>query len=363
MALTLRTGIEMAGGRIEILRRVVIAGLALGALFCAVAVPLRAEEVLRVFATTPDLGSLAREVGGDRVAVVTMVQGPEDPHFAPARPSWIKELSRADLYVQNGLELEIGYAPLLQRGARNAAVLPGGAGYLDASTAIVPIDVPSGTIDRSMGDVHPFGNPHYLLDPLNGLAVAAVLRDKLGALRPADASLFAEGYDAFHRRVAEGLVGAELAAKYEAEKLATLHELGKLEKFLDGTGEREKLGGWLGRMAPLRGTKVVDDHRLWPYFARRFGIEIVGDLEPKPGIPPTTSHLTALVERMRAQNVKAVIASPYYDPRHARFVAEATGAAVVPLSHQVGGRPQVSDYFGNIDYNVRTLAQALEDGR
>jgi ABC-type Zn uptake system ZnuABC Zn-binding protein ZnuA len=241
-------------------------------------------------------------------------------------------------------------------------VQPGGPGYLDASTAITPLEVPAGSVDRSMGDVHPYGNPHYLLDPLNGLKVAAAIRDKLSQLRPADAAYFAGRYDAFRRHVAEGLVGATLAGKYDAEKLATLYEFGKLDKFLDGSGERAQLGGWLGRMAAHRGAKVVDDHRMWPYFARRFGVEIVGDLEPKPGIPPTTSHLTELVGQMKAEGVKAIIACPYYDPRHARFVSDATQAVVAPLSHQVGGRPESSDYWSNVDYNVRTLAQALEGG-
>jgi ABC-type Zn uptake system ZnuABC Zn-binding protein ZnuA len=322
----------------------------------------RAQEPVRAFATTPDLASLAREVGGEEVAATAMVYGPEDPHFAPARPSWIKELSQADLYLQNGLELEIGYAPLLLQNARNKKVLPGSAGYVDASAAITPLQVPTVPIDRSMGDVHPFGNPHYLLDPLNGLKAAKLILDKLRDLRPERDAYFVGRYDDFRRRIGEGLVGNELATKYDAEKLALLFEHGKLAAFLERTGERGKLAGWLGRMMPHRGARVVDDHRMWPYFAARFGIEVVGDLEPKPGIPPSTSHLTELVALMRARGVKAVIAAPYYDPRHARFVAEATGAKVAPLSHQVGGRPEAADYVAMIEYNVKTLADALDGG-
>jgi ABC-type Zn uptake system ZnuABC Zn-binding protein ZnuA len=187
-----------------------------------------------------------------------------------------------------------------------------------------------------------------------------LIRDRLSALRPAKAQLFEQNFHEFRRKMMAALVGDELAAKYDAEKLALLYEHGQLDAFLERTGEKEKLGGWLGSMAPVRGAKVVDDHRMWPYFARRFGVEVLGDLEPKPGIPPTTSHLTDLVELMRAQGVKAVIASPYYDVRHARFVAEATGARIVPLTHQVGGRPGTEDYLDMVDYNVRTLAEALK---
>jgi ABC-type Zn uptake system ZnuABC Zn-binding protein ZnuA len=338
---------------------------AVGGLLCSVMVAgfppafAGADAPIRVFATLPDLGSLAKEVGGDAVSVVNMVEGSEDPHFAPARPSWIKELSKADVYVQVGMELEMGYASVLLQNARNRNVLPGNSGYIDASTVITPLEVPAGPVDRSMGDVHPFGNPHYLLDPINGLKVARLLRDRFREIRPGKSTYFDERFDDFRRRIGVRLVGADLAAKYDAEKLARLYEFGKLAAFLEKTGETDRLGGWLGQMAPVRGAKVVDDHRLWPYFGHRFGIEIIDDLEPKPGVPPTTAHLTQLVEVMRNQGVKAIITSPYYDPRHARFLSEATGATIVPLSHQVGGRPGTGDYLGMIDYNVQTLVGAL----
>lgn len=315
---------------------------------------------LRVFATVTDLGSLAREVGGDQVAVDVMTKGREDPHFLEAKPSFIKQLSQADLYLQVGLELEVGYAPLLLQNARNGRILPGNRGYLDCSGAITALEVPSGPVDRSLGDVHPYGNPHYLLDPLNGLKVAALIRDRLSELRPEGQAHFAERYAAFRRRLEAALVGEALAQKYDASKLALLFELGKLDVFLEQQGDAEKLAGWLRLLRAHRGAKVVDDHNLWPYFTRRFGLVVIGHMEPKPGIPPTTSHLTALIDRMRAEKVRLILAAPYYDPRHARFVAEATGAAVVYLSHQVGGRNGTDDYLSLIDYNVRQVAGALE---
>jgi ABC-type Zn uptake system ZnuABC Zn-binding protein ZnuA len=359
----LRSGPHLLGRVVAGLRRAAeaLGVLALGVM--AMAPPARADDVLRVFATTPDLGSLVREVGGDRVAVVEMVKGREDPHFAEARPSFIKELSRADLFVEVGLELEAGYAPLLLDSARNAAVLPGSPGFVDASRAIAALDVPQGPVDRSMGDVHAAGSPHYLLDPVRGFAVAALLAAKMSELRPASADHFRARLDAFRTRLAAALAGPALAAKYDAFKLAELASRGGLAAFLESQGDRAALGGWLGAMLPLAGTKVVDDHAVWSYFVARFGLVVVGHLEPKPGIPPTTAHLREVVERMKAEGVRAVIASPYYDPRHARLVSQATGAKVLELAHQTGGRDGAGSWIEMIDYNVRTAAAALSAAR
>lgn len=322
-----------------------------------------ADAPLRVFATTTDLGDIVRQVGGERVSVVEMVGGREDAHFAEAKPSFIKELSQADLFVEVGLELEVGYVPLLLDNARNARVLPGGAGFVDASRAIVPLDVPGGAVDRSMGDVHAYGSPHYMLDPLRAFDVAKLVAARLADLRPEDAATFTARLEDFRQRLCTALVGAALAAKYDAFKLALLAEQGGLAAFLDQQGDRQALGGWLGAMLPLWGTRVVDDHAMWTYFARRFGLVIVDHLEPKPGIPPTTAHLKEVIDRMKADGVKAVLASPYYDPRHAAFVAAATGAKVLDLAHQVGGRDGTDNYIAMIDYDVRTTAAALAGAR
>ncbi|MFN8643447.1 MAG: metal ABC transporter substrate-binding protein [Candidatus Binatia bacterium] len=332
-----------------------------GALLAALAaaLPAGAAEPLSVVATVPELGALVRAVGGDRVAVTVLAKPTEDPHFVEARPSYVKALSGADLYVQVGLDLEAGYAPVLLTGARNPAILAGQKGYLDASTAITPLDVPSGPVDRSMGDVHPRGNPHYLLDPLLGLKVAAQLRDALSALRPADAATFAANYEAFRQQLDDDLVGAPLAKKYGAAKLATLAEYGKLLPFLEQQGDAAELGGWLGALAPYHGAKAIDDHPIWPYFARRFGIEIVGHLEPKPGVPPTTRHLQEIVDQVRAEQVPLLLAAAYYDPRHADFVANQTGARVVRMANQAGSRPGTDAYLAMVDYNVQQVAAAL----
>ncbi len=314
---------------------------------------------LQVCATIPDLGNLAQEIGGDIAKVTVFAKSQEDPHFVEARPSFIKALSQADLYVQIGMELEIGWAPVLLQNARNGRVLQGEQGFLDASKAIVPIEVPTGPVDRSMGDVHPAGNPHYLLDPLNGLLVARLIKDKLAGLRPEKKEFFEEQYQAFNRKMGRALVGEKLAGKYEFEKVALLYEAGRLGPFLKEQKEDSPLGGWLQIMSPYFGSKVVADHNMWPYFGRRFGISVVGFLEPKPGLSPTTKHLQTIIEMMRAQGIKVIISSPYFDPRHAQFVSKNTGAKIANLAHQVGARPGTGDYLEMVDYNVRQLAKAL----
>jgi len=318
---------------------------------------------IRVAATVPELGSLAREIGGDQVSVTVFAKGTEDPHFVEAKPSFIKALSQADLYIQVGMDDEVGWAPVLLQNARNGKVLPGAPGHLDTSTVVTPLEVPTGPMDRSMGDVHPSGNPHYLLDPLNGLKAAQLIRDKLSELRPVKRQYFAERYDAFRQRLSRALVGDALAQKYDIERLALLQEQGRLASFLKQQGEDTLLGGWLGAMRPYAGTKVVDEHSLWPYFSRRFGIQVIGHMEPLPGVPPTTKHLGELVERMRAEKVPLVLTSVFYDPRHARFVSERTGAKVVNMAHQVGAREGTDDYLSMIDYNVRQVVAALGGGR
>jgi zinc/manganese transport system substrate-binding protein len=318
-------------------------------------------QTLRVCATVPELGSLTREIGGEHVTVSTFAKGTEDPHFVEAKPSFIKTLSDCDLYVQGGMGLESGWVPVLLQNARNGKILPGAPGYVDASIVIAPLEVPTTPVDRSMGDVHPSGNPHYLSDPLNGLKVAALLRDKLSVLQPGDAKYFSDRYVNFRQRVGTALVGEELTKKYEFEKLALLFEHGKLGDFLQSQGDAASLSGWLALMDHSFGAKVVADHNMWPYFARRFGLTIVDYLEPKPGIPPSTAHLNALVRTMKVSRVKAVLASAYYDPRYASFVAQNTGAKVVPMANQAGARPGTEEYLSMVDYNVRQVAAALGD--
>ena len=316
-------------------------------------------EPLRVCATIPELGGLASEVGGEEVSVTVFAKPSEDPHFVQGKPSFIKELSKADLLLVAGLELEIGWVPLLVRGARNERIREGEVGYLDLSTSIVPLDVPSGEIDRGMGDVHPLGNPHYLLDPANGLAVARAIKDRFAMLRPEAAEGFERRYGAFRSKLASAFVGDKLAAKYEIEKLLELQSLGGLYKFLEQQGESQDLSGWLAKMRPYAGSVVVADHNLWPYFARRFNLNIAGYLEPKPGVQPTTKHLEELIQRMNRERIGVILANPYYDPRHAKFVAERTRAKVAEMAHQMGSRLNSDDFLSWSEYNISTILKNL----
>jgi ABC-type Zn uptake system ZnuABC Zn-binding protein ZnuA len=331
-------------------------GIVVGAFGVAAAAPVR------VVATVPDVAALVRAVGGDEVSVTVLAKPTEDPHFVEARPSFVKALSEADLLVLVGMDLEQGYLPLLLRNARNGRILGDAAGYVDCSRAVTILETPSGPVDRSMGDVHPFGNPHYLPDPINGLRVARLLRDRLADARPEARDGFERRTADFTRRLGERLVGAPLAAKHDVEKLAALADRGRLDDFLAGQGDAGALGGWLGRLRPLHGAKVVDDHNVWAYFARRFGLDVVGHMEPKPGIPPTTHQLELLVGLMKGQHVRLVLASVFYDPRHAAFLAENTGARIVPMANQPGARPGTEDYLAWIDYNVRQVGDAFGKG-
>ncbi len=337
-------------------------GPALAALVACSAISIAAPalaEPLRVFTTVPDLAAIAHEVGGDRITTFSAVAGTEDAHFAEAKPSYIKELSRADVYIEIGLELEIGYAENLLLNSRNAKVLAGTPGHIVAASAVAPLDLASGPISRAMGDVHAFGNPHFNVDPLSGLGVAELIRNRLSEIRPADADYFAHRTATFRDEVGKRLVGATLHAKYDGTKLALLAQRGRLGEFLEAQGDAGSLGGWLGALASYEGAKVVDDHPIWPYFARTFGIEIAGHLEPKPGIQPTTAHLKQVIDRMKAEHIGVLLKSAYYDERHARFVAQATGARIAVLAHQVGALPGTNTYLDMIDVNVRALVEAL----
>jgi ABC-type Zn uptake system ZnuABC Zn-binding protein ZnuA len=346
------------------LRRCRIPGFSVALLLVAMFESPLPADPLEVCTTVPDLGSLCEEIGGDEVDVTSFTKGPQDPHFMEARPSFIKALSRADLFLQVGLDLEIGWAPRLLLGSRNPKVQRGASGFFDASTAgIQPLDRPAGVVDRTLGDVHALGNPHYLLDPINGLKVASAIRDRLLLLRPEKKAYFDARYDGFAKRLGASLLGKRLVEKYDPEKALRLYELGGLEAFLKEQGDQDLLGGWVARLAKFRGTAVVGDHNMWPYFAKRFGLEIVGYLEPKPGIAPTTRHLAALVGQMKALDVKGILAVVYFDSRHARFVAENTGAKVIELAHQCGSRPGTDDYLSMVEYNVAQLEAAFGEKR
>jgi zinc/manganese transport system substrate-binding protein len=305
-----------------------LAALVPVALFSAAALAataLPATAALRVVATTEDLAALTREVGGDRVTVDALARGYQDPHFVEPKPSFLLKLHRADLLVVVGRELEVGWLPALTRQSRNNAIQPGAPGYLDTSLTARILDIPTGQITRAMGDVHPQGNPHFWLDPANGRRVAVALRDKLSELARGDADYFAERYADFDRRLAE------------AE------------------------GRWDVAMAPYRGLQVVTYHRSWPNFCERFGLEVVGYVEPRPGIPPSPGHVLDLVEEMRRKNVKLLIVEPYFDLKTPRKVARETTARVLVLFPSVGGEKGIDTYIDLFQRDVELLTEAIRE--
>jgi zinc/manganese transport system substrate-binding protein len=288
-------------------------------------VPARAQGKLNVIATTEDLGSIARDVGGDHIVVDSIAKGYQDPHFVEAKPSFILKLQKADLLVVVGRELEIGWLPPLIQQSRNAKIQPGGEGYLDASSQAKILEIPQGQITRAMGDVHPFGNPHYWLDPENGKAIAMEIVTKLSQLRPSDKAYFEQ----------------------------------RLADFTNRLNDAEKR--WAATMAPYKGLKVVTYHRSFPNFTDRYGLEVVGYVEPRPGIPPSPSHTLELMQEMKRQSVKIIMVEPYFDLKTPNAIARETGARVVVLAPSVGGTKEVTDYFKLFDYDITSMVAAIKE--
>ncbi|MDA0374875.1 MAG: metal ABC transporter substrate-binding protein [Planctomycetota bacterium] len=324
---------------------------------------LPAQTALSVCATTPNLGALIRTVGeGTPIEVKVFARATQDPHFVRALPSFIKELSQADLFVLVGLELESGWVPALLDQARNADVLPGGRGYFDASTAIRPLGVPNVDVDRTFGDIHARGNPHYLVDPVSGSMVADALADRMGQLLPAHRERFRANAAALRSELGAMLVGEELAAAYDFRKLAQLRAAGRLRAFLEAQEQGDALGGFYGAIPEGEDLPVLADHDAWRYVAATMGLRTIGFLEPRPGIPPTTAHLRSLVDLAAAEKPKALLHAPYFEARAIAFVVEATGVSPVELAHQVGALPGTEDYVALVRTNLGRIVACLTSG-
>ena len=304
--------------------------LALGvALACAaspalVAVAHAGAKPLQVVTTTEDLAAIAREVGGDRVQASALARGYQDPHFVDAKPSYMVQLKKADLFVQVGRDLEVGWAPGLLNGARNPRILPGAPGFVDASAQVSILEIPA-SVSRSQGDVHPYGNPHYWLDPRNGIPIARAIRDGLARVSGADADLFARRCAAFEARVTS--------------------ETARLE-------ERARALG-------LAGMKVVTYHRSWSYFAAAFGLDVVNFVEPRPGIPPSPGHVQSLVAQMKQAGVKLLVMEDFFDPRLPKKISQDTGVPLAVLPTSVGAEESIRTYFGLFEHQLDLIAAAL----
>jgi len=282
----------------------------------------KAEAKLNVVATTPDLASIARAVGGDLIEVTAIARPAEDPHFVDARPSFIRLLNQADVLIEGGAQLEAGWLPPLVDSARNAHISVGAPGRISASEGISLLEIPT-VLDRSMGDVHPMGNPHYLLDPVNAKIAAATIKVGLCAADHLNCTQYEEGLRRFTAAI------------------------------------DTKLPEWQETLRGVRGTKVVTYHKDFDYFAARFGLVVVDTLEPKPGIPPSPTHLSELVPKMRSQGVRLILAEPNRERQNPEFVAANTGARIVLLPIMPGGKEAV-DYIDLIDYDVTQISNAMK---
>lgn len=287
------------------------------------ALPLVAQAKINAVATTPDLGSIAEMIGGKLVTVTSLARPTEDPHFVDAKPSFILKLNRADALIEGGAELEIGWLPALLENARNPKIAEGMPGRISCVEGVELMDVPA-TLDRSKGDIHAMGNPHYLTDPINAKIAA--------------------------RHICDGFVALD-AKNAEAYR-------GNLAKF--NTLVDERLAAWEKILAPYQGTRLVAFHNTWPYFARRFHLKIDLFLEPKPGIPPTPTHMAEIIDTMKAEHLRAIIVEPYQNRKTAEKAANATHSVILDFTQYPGGaKGAEGGYMELMDYLVNTLAKTL----
>jgi zinc/manganese transport system substrate-binding protein len=286
--------------------------------------PAAQAAKLNVVTATTDMAALAQEVGGDKIDVESIAKGYQDPHFVEAKPSFLLKLRRADLLIVVGLQLEIGWLPPLITQSGNPKIQPGAAGYFDASQFAEILDIPTGPVTRAMGDVHPLGNPHYWLDPENGRRIAKGISEKLAQMDPGDAAYFQQRYDDFAKRLA--------AAEQK----------------------------WDVAMKPYHGRKVVTYHNSFPNFAKHFDLNVIGYVEPRPGIPPTPSHTFELIGLMKRENCKVILVEPYFDLKTPNSIASQTGGKVVQYMPSVGGEKDVTDYFKLFDYDIDLLTKAFQ---
>ena len=288
------------------------------------AAPPPAAAALRVVSSIPTLGSLAKEVGGDRVEVESLGKGFQDPHFVEPKPSLMVVLNRADLLLYVGLELEIGWLPPLVLGSRNPKIQTGEPGSLDCSRAIPVLDVPTTKVDRSMGDIHPQGNPHYWLPPSNAKIIAREIAQRLSQIDPPGAGAYQKNLAAFNDRVDA------------AEKK------------------------WQPMIAKVRGTKIVTYHKSWTYLSQWLGLQETGYLEPKPGIPPDPDHLFRLIQAMRSEHVQLLLAEDFYNLNTARLVAQKAGAKLLALPTDVGAKPEIKDWFVLVETILKQLSSNVQ---
>ncbi len=278
---------------------------------------------IKVVTTTTDMKSIAELIGGNKVSVLSIATGYQNPHFVDPKPSYIISLTKADLFVTVGLDLETGWSPQLLSSSRNTKIQKGTAGYVDASEGVNLLQIPN-AVNKAEGDIHIYGNPHYWLDPINGKAIARNIANGLERVDPANKSYYEANLQSFNSRI------------------------------------DAKLKEWQSKMLPFKGAKIIAYHNEWVYFETRFGLQIMDFMEPKPGIPPTPSQLVKVIKEVKANTIKVIISSPYFTTSSSDVVAKQTGVKELTLATSVNAFDSIKDYFGLFDFNIEQLTNALK---
>ena len=295
----------------------ILTALFIGIFLSANAAPIKVVTIIA------DLKSIAELIGGNKVSVMSIATGYQNPHFVDPKPSYIINLSKADLFVTVGLDLETGWSPQLLSSSRNNKIQKGAAGYVDASAGVTLYQVPS-SVNRAEGDIHIYGNPHYWLDPINGKVIARNIANGLERIDPSNKAYYEANLQSFNNKI------------------------------------DAKMKEWQTKMAPFKGSKIIAYHNEWVYFETRFGLQIVDFMEPKPGIPPSPSQLVKVIKEVKANNIKVIISSPYFTTSSSDVVSKQTGAKELTLATSVGAFDSIKNYFDLFDYNINQLTAALK---
>jgi ABC-type Zn uptake system ZnuABC Zn-binding protein ZnuA len=315
-----------------------------------------------VVTTFSDFASITKEIGGDKIDVDYLAEGDQDPHFVAPKPSLALKLHKADMFILTGMDLEVWASTLLDT-ARNEKVMDGAKGYITVKTGLEILEVPVGVVSRAQGDVHVSGNPHFHTSPVNWRIISKNIMTGLTRIDPANAKYYEERQKAFIDKVDRRLFGDDLVNLIGGEQLTGLLASGTLFTFLEKEYQGQKLsvrlGGWLKEALPFRGIKVMAYHKNWAYFARDFGMSIVGFIEPKPGIPPTPQYVQTCIKMIEDQNIKLMLVASYFEKRSPTTIAQRTGIKAIFLPLSVNAIPEVPDNFALVDYWIKNINTAF----
>ena len=333
-------------------------------LVAALTVPSASAQAkkITVVCTLPTLKALTEEIGGTRVDVVSLARGDQDPHFVTPTPVLMRRTRDAALFVENGFSLEL-WADEVVNGSGNSRIAKGSPGRVVAATGVAALEIPS-VLSREMGDIHPQGNPHVWLDPLLAKQEADNIADALKRVDPSGADYYEQRKADFEKRIDNAMFGEELVKLVGIQKLTRLVQTGELRTFLETTklgGQplSTKTGGWLKQAEALNGVKAYEFHKVWAYFARAFGMKLVGTIEERPGIPPGPQHVRHVTDQIKADKIPLILVDNFYDPALPNNISRETGARVAILPNQVEGEQTIKTYFALIDYLIKDITSAL----